>query len=273
MWPFDMFWGQKNIVSISLNPQYFTCCWLNNGDSGKKTGSKKIIINAYEKTEFKSLEFENAIIFNPTKISFVINNFIKKNKIKKPLITIAINGPSVFEKVITLSTSNPTEQDFELENIFNDIINRTGNLNTNNLNNKIFTNKNNIKFNYTYLCPAISEGLNIGFNFYICGISQAQLFQYKLLTLKTGGNLTLVTTELAALIELYKYTKDQNFSQSQLAIDLSKNSYNIKALFSPEIISKISILKNNLNINLAHESQDLATSLGLFLLGDKIWKK
>ena len=265
MWPFNMFFRQKNIVSISLNPQYLTCCWLNppalkirasrvfEGRRACTTGTKsKIIINAYEKTEFKSLEFENAIIFNPTKISLIINNFIKNNKIKRPVITIAINGPSVFEKVITLSTSNPTKQDFGLENL---------------------KNTKNLKFNYTYLCPAISENTNIGFNFYICGISHAQLFQYKLLTLKTGGNLALVTTELAALIELYKYTKDQIFNQSQLAMDLAANNYNINTLFPPEIINKISVTKNNLNINLAQESQYLATSLGLFLLGDKIWKK
>lgn len=244
MWPLVK---NNNIISIALSPQHMTCCWIN-----KESKNNKININAYEKIEFKSLEFENAIAFNPTKISLAINNFIKKNNIKKPTIAIAISGPSVFEKIITLTTSNPCEQDFGLAQI---------------------KNINNTKFNYTYLCPAINENTNIGFNFYICGISQAQLFQYKLLTQKTNGKLAIITTELASLIELYKYTKDQNFSQSQLAIDLSTNNYNILSLFSPAIISKTSIIKNNLNINLAQESQFLATSLGLFLLGDKIWKK
>jgi hypothetical protein len=242
MWPFIR--KQNNIIAISINPQYLTCCWLN-----KETKSNLININSYEKTEFKSLEFENALIFNPTKINLIINNFIKKNKITRPLISISISGPSVFEKIVTITKSDPTIEDFKLKDI------------------------NNLQINYTYLCPAISENTNIGFIFYICGISQAQIFQYKLLKKKSSTSLALITTELASIIELYKYIKDQNFNQSQLAMDLSTNSYNIKTLFSPSIISKISKIKNNLNINLEQESQCLATSLGLFLLGDKTWKK
>lgn len=238
MWPFIR--KQNNIVAISINPQYLTCCWLY-----KEKKSNLININYYEKTNFKSLEFENSIIFNPTKINLIINNFIKKNKITKPLISISISGPSIFEKIVTIPKSNPEIEDFKLENT------------------------NNLQINYTYLCPAISENTNIGFTFYICGISQAQIFQYKLLKIKNATNIALVTTELASLIELYKYIKNQNFNQSQLAIDLSKNNYNIKTLFSPIIISKISKIKNDLNINLEKESQCLATSLGLFLLGDK----
>ncbi|KKP29404.1 MAG: hypothetical protein UR12_C0008G0031 [candidate division TM6 bacterium GW2011_GWF2_30_66] len=64
MWPFIR--KQNNIVAISINPQYLTCCWLN-----KETKSNLININSYEKTEFKSLEFENALIFNPTKINLI----------------------------------------------------------------------------------------------------------------------------------------------------------------------------------------------------------
>ena len=135
MWPFTQ--KKNNIVSITLNPQYMTCCWLNNsyygGDSGKIWGKKiqqkqKIQINAYEKTEFKSLEFENATVFNPTKIGLAINNFIKKNKIKNPIISIAISGPSVFEKIITLQTSSPTEQDFIKQDFLLEQIGKTENI-------------------------------------------------------------------------------------------------------------------------------------------------
>ncbi|MFC1842862.1 hypothetical protein ACFLYU_04350 [Candidatus Dependentiae bacterium] len=263
--------GKSNIVSVSLNPQYLTCCFAqaptnkakhSKGFCPSKKEKRKereeeknraaIKINAYQRKKLTSLEFERSILFNPTKISTVISKFIKNNNITKPIIALSVSGPNIFEKMVTLSTSSPSISDFKLDSSVT---------------------SNNMQLSHTYVCPSLSSGLHSGFDFYICGISREHLFQYTLLTKKIGAKLALITTERSSIIQLYKHLNSQNFSQSQLALDLNQNNYDFNEIISPEIIAKNFILKNNLYIDLDKEARHIATGIGLFLLGKNAWKK
>lgn len=201
-------------------------------------------IHAYEKKDFEALEFEKSIVFNPTKISANIKKFIKNNNIKNPFVSMSISGPNIFEKIVTLPKSFAKKEDFKIADV------------------------KNLNWNHTYLCPSLKGG----FDFYICGMKREHLFQYKLLALWAGAKLAFVTTEQAALISLYKHLEGQNFIQSQFSVDLSQNGYDMQSIFTPKLITKNFNIAKELNINVKKETKNLATSIGLFLLGNKIWK-
>jgi len=235
MWPRR----KSNIVSVSINPQNLILCWA---QDNKK--SKEIVIKSYKKEMLTSLEFEKSIVFNPTKISNIISTFIKKQAIGKPIISLAVAGPNVFEKIVNLPTSSPQKKDFAIPET------------------------HNINWNSRYLCPSLKSG----FDFYVCGMSPENLFQYKLLAIKSGNRLSCVTTERSALLQLYKHVKKEAFTQGQLAIDLGKTNYDLKTFFTPNIISNNITLDSKLAINLTEEIGNVATSIGLFLLGNTICK-
>jgi len=261
MWPLKKGIRDNSIICVSLSPQYIKCCLIS-----KQNIKNKISINAYEKKELKALEFEKSILFNPTKISSVIKNFITNNSVKNPVISLSVCGPNIFEKIVTLSTSCPTKETI-----------------TNNFNNNNFNNIKNISLQYTYLCPA----LNYGFYFYICEIKIEQLFQYKLLAMQTDAKLSCITTERAALISAYKNIQNKTHSQhtqhnkhrqntqcqlgqGQFAIDFAQSNYDIHNLVTYEDVEKNSIIKNELDIDLKEEHTHIANAMGLFFMGNKL---
>ena len=162
-------WKQKNknLISISLSPQYISCCWA------KQCKEKKTTINAYEKKQLKSLEFEKSIIFNPTEINSQITRFIKKHAIEKPIISLCVTGPNVFEKITTLSKSCPDKEDFTSPNL------------------------KNINWSHAYLCPSIKNG----FHFYIYGIAKETFFQCRLLAIKLKLPLKAIKPSIATHLQ------------------------------------------------------------------------
>jgi len=165
------------------------------------------------------------------------------------VISLSVCGPSIFEKIVTLSTSSVKKDAITINN---------------------FNNPKNINLHYSYLCPSLIH--NHGFYFYVCEIKMKHLFQYKLLAIQANVKLSCITTERAALICAYKHINKKNnrFSQGQLAIDLSQSNYDIHNLFSCEDIEKKLIIKNKLHINIKKEYRQIATAIGLLVIGKKL---
>jgi len=195
MWPFR---GTKHeIISVSLTPEQITCSWF-----AENNKNKNFALHAYQQYKFTHLEFEQSIIFNPTRISRLVSEFVKNNRIKNPYIALSITGPNVFEKIVTLSTSSPQKIDFKIPEF------------------------ESLKWQYSYLGPSLQKG----FDFYICGMKRELIFQYKLLMIISRLPLLVISTKQIAQIKLYKYLQGNNFRQSMLAIDLSENQYNFQDL-------------------------------------------
>jgi len=235
MWP----WGQKknHLVSVSLSPQNISCCFAKQS----KEKNEKITIIAYERKNFASLEFEKSIVFNPTKISHCIKNFIKKNNIERPIVSLSVSGPNIFEKIITLSKSAPKKTDFT------------------------FPELQNINWSHTYLCPSTKGG----FHFCVHGMPKETLFQYRLLAIKSGIKLRTITTSTNACMQLYKNIKGKQFTQNQLSIDLSKNNYDIRSIFTKKLLEEHFNFNKYVAIDLKNETQFVSTNLGLFLTENK----
>jgi len=226
---------RPDIISAAISPQKLTLSWMQKGSQGPE-------LKAYETFSFKNLEFEKSIVFNPTKISSFLKNFAKENSIKNATFAISICGPTIFEKILTLSTSTPEKKDLNLKEL------------------------KNLKWDYTYLGPSVKNG----FEFYICGMKREILFQYKLLGIKSGIKPVVITTAKTAQIEFYKYLKGENFRQNQLVIDLQNSNYNIQSIFTPETIAKKIELNQNIEAEIKEDYPLLATNIGLFLLGNKL---
>jgi len=232
MWPLKR--KSPEIVTVSISPQKMALSWI-------KEENKKITIKSYKPFSFEHLEFEKSIVFNPTKIKTLAKQFLEENNIKKASFSIAVSGPSIFEKIVKLAKASPHKQDFKCEEL------------------------KQLNWNYTYIGPSPDNG----FDFYICGIKRELLFQYRLLMINTSVTPVVITTSKTAQIELYKYLRGKEFRQSQLVIDLHKNNYDTQSIFTLEDISKNFIFGKNSTDELKSEYQSLATNIGLFLLGNK----
>ena len=235
--PWELLRTRHEIISAAISPQRLTLSWI---QEDKATGT--IEIKSYKNLLLKNLEFEKSIVFNPTKISSFLKNFAKENSIKNATFAISICGPTIFEKILTLSTSTPEKKDLNLKEL------------------------KNLKWDYTYLGPSVKNG----FEFYICGMKREILFQYKLLGIKSGIKPVVITTAKTAQIEFYKYLKGENFRQNQLVIDLQNSNYNIQSIFTPETIAKKIELNQNIEAEIKEDYPLLATNIGLFLLGNKL---
>ena len=238
MWPFRK--AEPELVTVALNPQSMVCSWIKKEKLQLKN-NKNIRVKAYKKIIFKQLEFEKSVLFNLSKMSNHIKRFIRANNIKNPLLALSISGPTVFEKIITLSISTPSDEDFNLPQI------------------------NTMTCKQCYLGPAIHGG----FDFYCCGIRREALFQYNLLAIKSGIKLVTITTKKASHIKLYKHMQGDKFRQGQLSLDLAQYNYDIQNTFTSDHISQQFDIQKEIANQLQKEYTNLATNLGLFLIGSQ----
>jgi len=232
MWPFRQI--EPELVTVSLTPQAINLCWITKEKNNTHTKAYKTIL-------FKNLEFEKSTIFNLSKISATIKHFVSSNNIRKPLLALAVSGPNIIEKVITLSTSNPSDTDFNLPQ------------------------QHNLQTQHSYLGPSIHNG----FDFYVCGIKRDALFQYNLLAIKAGLTPISITTQTAAHLQLYRQIKGNTFRQSQLTLDLARNNNDIlHALDLKQIVQAYNI-PDLIQSKCKNDYTDIATNIGLFLIGNE----
>jgi len=226
MWPL---YKKPKLITVTLSPGYMSLSLMQI--------TKQIEIQAYQKIDLKNLEFENSILFNFTKIAHIIKTFLNTHNLKNATMAVSLVGPHIREKSITVATASPSKDMLKIDNI------------------------KNMQWKHTYIGPSLQNG----FDFYVCGIKRELLFQCNLLAIKSGTKLSAITTPKVAHIQLYKHLKGELFSQTKLAIDLSKN-YEVLPLLLSEAEKKITP-GPDLSIDLKKEIPALSTHIGLFLLG------
>ncbi len=234
MWPLAPI--KNELVTITLSPQYITCSWIQ--PHNKRT---PFALAAYQKTALDHLELEQSIIFNPTKIQQYINNFLEQYNLNNAFVACSCAGPGIREKIITLNIASPKPKDLTSAGL------------------------KKIMWDYRYLHPVH----NNQFAFYVCGISRELLFQYKLLAIALGINLTTITTEFMALLHLYKYLYGNAFRYSQLAIDMQKHNNKLEKNFTHETIRRMLHISSDITLDLYQEAPFLLKSLGLLLTGEQ----
>jgi hypothetical protein len=234
MWPIQS--CSKNFVTISFSPQYLSCCLF---EYTKK--QKPYHLKAYQTTELDNLELEHLLIFNPSRISSYIQQFLAKNQITNPFALFCLNGPTVFEQFIPVENASPLPQQFSIPN------------------------RNNLIWDYVYLYPT-HNGQS---TFYVAGMKRELLFQYQLLAIRNQLNLIIITASTMALLNLYKYNKGAQFRHSQLGIELAKHNHHIDQIFDESIFNNLLSIDPTITIPTQDEIPSILTSLGLFIMRNK----
>ena len=227
MWPLPPL--NKSFVSVVFSPQNLTCSWIQR--SNKKA---PLTLRAHKQHNLQNLELEKSNVFNPTQIKQYIVNFLTTYNLKHSFVSFALSGPQIQEQFVTLTTATPHRDNFSVSN------------------------NPHMHWQWTYVYPNDAGK----FTFYLCGIPQQLLFQYKLLASSTPLNLLTISTPRMALLQLYRFIYGSAFRHAQLAIDMQRYHNIIEQLFTHDTIARIVHIPEISNEKLL---QHILTSCGLFV--------
>jgi hypothetical protein len=244
MWPLPHI--RNELVTITLTPGALSCAWIqriHNRDSlfsrisphalGGSPSNPLYKLCAYTHIPFEHLEYVHGTIYNPTHIAQEITRFLHEHHLEHAFVALGVAGEHIIQRLVSCSVATPHKEQFmcpELEKV---------------------------RFEYRYLYPNNDNT----FTFYLCGLSQEQIFQYKLLAIRNHHNLTNIMPLGAAHLQLYKYLAGSAFSPSRLALDLA-HAKTLENLISSEQIKKLCT-----QIPDTMPTEHLSCMLGLFTAG------
>lgn len=230
-------WPKINheIVTISLTPKQLSCSWIVPGSS-----KKPFVLKAYKTTPFDHFEYEQAILFSPTRIGKQINSFLSHHNLKDAFMYACVSGPHIVESLVDVPLSSPKPSDFP------------------------FPKLQTLVWDYRYLYPKD----NARSAFYLCGIPRHMLFQYNLLAQTHHLNIRALTTQRMALFHLYTHIKGSTFRATQLAQDMQAHNNQLDTFFSVDMLRRILSISKGVSIDYGHETHELATMIGLSIMGD-----
>ncbi len=229
MWPFLP--HKNNVVTILCNPQQIVCSWIQRSDK-----HAPLELKGYTRIPLEHFELERGVLFNPTSIKKYVTQFLHAHGLAKAYITIATSGPTIKQQLVTLPHASPTLDDFNVPS------------------------RRTIQWQYQYLYPNDSK-----FVFYVCGIPQELILQYKLLAIAAHLNIITLTTERMALFNLYQYIHGAAFRHAQLAVDMLQHNNMIEELFTADTLARLLYILPEHAIDITNEMPFLLRSCGLFL--------
>jgi hypothetical protein len=228
MWPIPEL--SNELVTIVLNHDSLILSWI----QPVKNTSSYFQLNAYQNVQLMSFDFERGIINNPSNLKKYIDQFLSTHKIKHASVGIAVSSPAVYERIITIGQATPSKNDLA----------------------DFESNMHIIESIYLYA----QENM---FTFYTCAIKREQLLQFQSLAVATKLNLSSITTQNAACLQLYSFIKGNHFLHTQLGFDLDKSQNDIPNLISATQVGCYLKINELQRINIAQESHHLKSSLGL----------
>jgi len=186
--------------------------------------NNNIVLHAYEEISCAQAELESIILCNSSSIKKTIEQFIQKNNISD-------------ETPLNFALCGPTIQE------------------------KITNKKNLIDSSLykTYLYALAGKKF-----YYTVSISPALIMQYQLLAMALKQPISLITTPFIAQCNLYKFSKKNSFSSTQLAQDLRKNNHHIEHSFNDDYLVDLFYHNRSMTINYQDDKSFLLTIAGLF---------
>ncbi len=214
---------------ISCTPQYLRLLLLTVNEK------QKISLSAYSKKKLEQLECEKLILFNPTKVSDYIAQFLQRYNLNNVTTHIALYGGLLTDRIISLTTANPTETQFPISH------------------------EPSWQWEYHYLYPHDNR-----YYFYFCEIQKPLLLQYELLALQTGLDLCTITTERIGLLHAYRHIFGAAFRSAHLGNDLMNVNNIVENLFTKDDVSRIISVPDDLALD-QHDMIPLLSATGLFI--------
>lgn len=216
-----------HLVTIAIKPHQIQCSIV-----AKNDRTQKITLLACETNPIDNLACEQLNLFNPTWIEKIIRSFLQKHNAQNYFVACTLRGPHMFEEYIV--GKNPLHS---LD--------------------ALITKKDHHAYDSECLYPLDNQQSV----FYVCGISQPLLLQYKLLAHRLKLRLLSITTETMALLHLYKYFYGNAFRSTQLALDMMRHHNIIEQFFSPDTMHRLIDIKKSEIKDTAHA----LTACGLFV--------
>ncbi|MFI5332848.1 MAG: hypothetical protein ACHQVS_01975 [Candidatus Babeliales bacterium] len=233
MWPFPTI--SNNVLAITCTPQELTCSLIR-----PTRIARRYELYAHYCYPLKHYELEQLILFNPTTLYTYVQEIITKHRLANSTCVVALQGPSITQRIITSNQSPPLYHQIADPRL------------------------KNMQWDYYYLYPE-DDGQAA---WYVAGIKHALIIQWKLLFSRLPVHLTGITTDSMALLYAYKHLYGSAFRSTQSAIDIKKlMGSSFHGLLSHELMRRALALNSSLANSMLHTSPAVTTALGLFLLG------
>jgi hypothetical protein len=221
---------QHNAFVITITPRTITYSHLS-----RPTKISLIQLKSHDIQILDTLELEKLVVFNPSIVAKQIQNHYKTLANRSLPVLIALNGSSLFAKIISSSKAHPSLNQLNVPHI------------------------PHMQWAYRYLYSHDHRHY-----FYVCGLPQQILLQYQLLSIKTQLPVRVISTEHMALLHLYRHLTGSMFRHSQLGTMLIERNNNIEQLFSEDDLPRVLSLPSDQK--LIHENQiPLLAACGLFI--------
>ncbi len=221
---------EQNAFIVTITPRTVTCSHIS-----RKTSSSPLSLQSYHNNTFDNLELENLILFNPTNIARHIHNYYKPIQSKKTPALIALQGPSLYTKIVSVTTAHPQLEHFNLSHAPHWL------------------------WHYSYLYSKDHRHY-----FYVCGIKRTLLLQYQLLSISAQIPLCVITTEYMALLHLYRHIFGTAFRHTQLGEALAERNNNVEQLFTKDDLYRVLSIPSSQKI-IDKDHIPLLTACGLFV--------
>ncbi|MDR3550835.1 MAG: hypothetical protein P4L31_05435 [Candidatus Babeliales bacterium] len=225
---------KNELITIIIDADQIVLHWI---APQKKSPTRTFILKAQAVVPIETGNNQSHL-YNLTDIKKNVLQFIKTNNIKNAFACMAITAPGIVEQFVACPIASPTHDTFTS------------------------ITPQNLIWDYVYLYPDDERN---AFIFYLCGISQQQLLQYKLLAISSNIELKAVMTQQMALIQLYHAMQGPAFRHSQLAVSLQRTNNNIDKLFTSESIHRMLTIDPKVSLNFSQHAPYLRTTLGLAL--------
>lgn len=234
MWPFPTL--SHNILAITCTPQELTCSLIR-----PTRIARRYELYAHYCYPLIHHEFERSILFNPTTLYTYVQEVITAHHLEHSSCVVALQGPSITQRIITSTQSPPLYHQIADPRL------------------------KNMLWDYYYLYPE-DDGLSA---WYVAGIKQALIIQWKLLFSRLPVHLAGITTDSMALLHAYKHLYGAAFRSTRLAGDIKKQASSFHGLLSHELMRRALAINSSCAL---HTSPTVATALGLFLLGRTVYE-
>ena len=230
---------RNELVTVIIHEHSITLHWI----TVKKNALQHPISSIGELKACMTIDAPYALpCSNLTAMQTHLHDFIQKHNIRNAALSFAVNGPSMLEQFASSATAHPAPETFAL------------------------VTPKHMLWDYTYLYPNEQNA----FIFYLCGISQQHVLQYKLLAIKSNLPLRAIMSKNMALIQLYRSLQGPAFRHSQLAVCLTRAQHNVDQLFTNEIIHRLLAINPAVSLNFTQQAPLLRTTLGLALTSGDI---
>lgn len=231
---FSSFAVVDTFICVTMRHGYIAC-----GLFVKK--KRQMALMGYARALLPVLFDHVSVLTGQESIAIFIDDFAKRHRLSSVTISMAVSAPQMKEEFVFLSHATPDLCAFNFQKPIH------------------------LMWNYRYLFP-VDDGQHC---FYMAAISQQVLFQYKLLIIRNGWGVRMMTGYQASLLSLYEYIHHDAFRTIQFAQQMAAYNYDVSRLVGDMCIENFIIADQINRDNWVNEKEYIIALAGLFVATER----